>query len=91
MAAPKGPDAFSGETFRGSRNPQGVCRAARWTGWKWAGPADEAESRPPPGAACFSLAVPERACRTRGDRSPASTGQFRSDAIDLLGVRDRWA
>src|SRR5271156_6227870 len=43
--------SFSGETFRGSRNPQGVCRTILPSGRKLTGTADEAESRQSPGAA----------------------------------------
>jgi hypothetical protein len=59
MAAPKAAGCFFGGTFRGSRNPQGVCRAVSPLSGSPIGTADEAESWPPPGAASFPLAVPE--------------------------------
>jgi hypothetical protein len=59
MAVPKADGMLFGGTFRGSRNPQGVCRAISFFVREPIGTADEAESRPPPGAASFSLAVPE--------------------------------
>ena len=85
MAAPE----VGGMLFRG--RPSGEPKPAGRLPGRMLGfsemevPGRRSRILPPPGAAYFSLAVPERTCRTRGDLTPASMGQFRSDAIDSLG------
>ena len=64
MAAPKGTGCFFGGDLQGEPKPAGRLPGSSldWLEIDW--PEDEAESRPPLGAACLSLAVSERTCRT---------------------------
>jgi hypothetical protein len=74
MAAPKAAGCFFGGDLQGEPKPAGRLPGRMLGFSEMELPGSEAESRPPPGAACFSLAVPERTCRTRGHLSPASIG-----------------
>jgi hypothetical protein len=71
MAAPKTGGMLFRGTFRGEPKP--VCRITLLFKRRLIGMADEAESGLSPGAACTSLAVPERTRRTHGT-SFTSTG-----------------
>jgi hypothetical protein len=64
MAAPKVAGCFFGGDLQGEPKPAGRLPGSSldWLEIDW--PEDEAESRPPLGAACLSLAVSERTCRT---------------------------
>jgi hypothetical protein len=64
MAAPKGAGCFFGGDLQGEPKPAGRLPGSSpdWLEIDW--PEDEAESRPPLGAACLSLAVTERVRNT---------------------------
>ena len=65
MAAPKaGGMLFRGDLQGGAETRRASCRVH--VDGEWIARQTKAEARPPPGAACLSLAVPERTCRTRG-------------------------
>ncbi len=87
MAAPKVVGCFFGGDLQGEPKPAGRLPGSSpdWLEIDW--PEDEAESRLPLGAACISLAVSERTCRTQEIYRSASREQFRSDATDLRGIR----
>ena len=60
MAAPKEAGCFFGGDLQGEPKPAGRLPGRTQIGQNRTGSADEAESRLPLGAACLSLAVPER-------------------------------
>jgi hypothetical protein len=90
--------AFFAKGFSESRNPLGVCRVMRSVSGIENSPADEAESRPLPGAACSSLAVSERTRRTKeidlacrfpgklGSAFTCSTAEIRASIIKEINL-----
>jgi hypothetical protein len=72
MAAPKVAGCFFGGDLQGEPKPAGRLPCSIVFVTNQTGAANEAESRPLPGAACTSLAVFERTRRTRGDLKQCS-------------------